>query len=722
MKKIFFVVKKRFMLILLVLAMLVAQANCNLLIPDYVANIINIGISQNGVEQNTPLFLNKEDYDKLLIIAESDLDKEIEDSYIDLSKSNFTDKEIEDYKDKYGISEGSYILLEDKELNKEFEELNLMYMLLSTEIKDFNGVESFTYLGNLSDDLKGTILNDIKKNLDDKLVPEMSEQASLQVVKIYYENALVDLEHIQMVYILKEGAVMIGLAFLAMALTIGTVYVSARIASGISKDLRKGMVHKAATLANDEYEKFTTSSLITRSTNDIMLIQTFIVMAIKIVFYAPILGLGAYAKVAGSQMNWVIGISLLAIISVIIILFSFTMSKFKKIQLLIDKLNLVTKEILSGIPVIRAFGTEKHEENRFDDVNKDVTKNNLFVNRSMSMMFPMMNLIMNLTTVLIVFVGAQYVDDFSMQIGNIMSTITFAMYIFMSFLMFSMISIMMPRALVAFKRVGEVLSAEPSIENPKDIVEFPKSGKGVVEFKNVSFKYSDADDYTLKDISFIAKPGKVLAIIGSTGSGKSSLINLIPRFNDVTEGEILIDGVNIKYASLNSLRDRIGYTPQKGMLFSGTIKSNIGFGIEDENMKTIESAAKVAQATDFINGKKDKFDSEISEGATNVSGGQRQRLAIARTIAKNPNIYIFDDSFSALDFKTDATLRSELSKITRDSTIIIVAQRINTILNADEILVLEEGNLVGKGTHSELIKNCEIYKEIASSQLSEEEL
>ena len=722
MKKIFFMVKKRFMLILLVLAMLVAQANCNLLIPDYVANIINIGISQNGVEQNTPLFLNKEDYDKLLIIAESDLDKEIEDSYIDLSKSNFTDKEIEDYKDKYGISEGSYILLEDKELNKEFEELNLMYMLLSTEIKDFNGVESFTYLGNLSDDLKGTILNDIKKNLDDKLVPEMSEQASLQVVKIYYENALVDLEHIQMVYILKEGAVMIGLAFLAMALTIGTVYVSARIASGISKDLRKGMVHKAATLANDEYEKFTTSSLITRSTNDIMLIQTFIVMAIKIVFYAPILGLGAYAKVAGSQMNWVIGISLLAIISVIIILFSFTMSKFKKIQLLIDKLNLVTKEILSGIPVIRAFGTEKHEENRFDDVNKDVTKNNLFVNRSMSMMFPMMNLIMNLTTVLIVFVGAQYVDDFSMQIGNIMSTITFAMYIFMSFLMFSMISIMMPRALVAFKRVGEVLSAEPSIENPKDIVEFPKSGKGVVEFKNVSFKYSDADDYTLKDISFIAKPGKVLAIIGSTGSGKSSLINLIPRFNDVTEGEILIDGVNIKYASLNSLRDRIGYTPQKGMLFSGTIKSNIGFGIEDENMKTIESAAKVAQATDFINGKKDKFDSEISEGATNVSGGQRQRLAIARTIAKNPNIYIFDDSFSALDFKTDATLRSELSKITRDSTIIIVAQRINTILNADEILVLEEGNLVGKGTHSELIKNCEIYKEIASSQLSEEEL
>lgn len=722
MKKIFFVVKKRFMLILLVLAMLVAQANCNLLIPDYVANIINIGISQNGVEQNTPLFLNKEDYDKLLIIAESDLDKEIEDSYIDLSKSNFTDKEIEDYKDKYGISEGSYILLEDKELNKEFEELNLMYMLLSTEIKDFNGVESFTYLGNLSDDLKGTILNDIKKNLDDKLVPEMSEQASLQVVKIYYENALVDLEHIQMVYILKEGAVMIGLAFLAMALTIGTVYVSARIASGISKDLRKGMVHKAATLANDEYEKFTTSSLITRSTNDIMLIQTFIVMAIKIVFYAPILGLGAYAKVAGSQMNWVIGISLLAIISVIIILFSFTMSKFKKIQLLIDKLNLVTKEILSGIPVIRAFGTEKHEENRFDDVNKDVTKNNLFVNRSMSMMFPMMNLIMNLTTVLIVFVGAQYVDDFSMQIGNIMSTITFAMYIFMSFLMFSMISIMMPRALVAFKRVGEVLSAEPSIENPKDIVEFPKSGKGVVEFKNVSFKYSDADDYTLKDISFIAKPGKVLAIIGSTGSGKSSLINLIPRFNDVTEGEILIDGVNIKYASLNSLRDRIGYTPQKGMLFSGTIKSNIGFGIEDENMKTIESAAKVAQASDFINGKKDKFDSEISEGATNVSGGQRQRLAIARTIAKNPNIYIFDDSFSALDFKTDATLRSELSKITRDSTIIIVAQRINTILNADEILVLEEGNLVGKGTHSELIKNCEIYKEIASSQLSEEEL
>ena len=722
MKKIFFMVKKRFMLILLVLAMLVAQANCNLLIPDYVANIINIGISQNGVEQNTPLFLNKEDYDKLLIIAESDLDKEIEDSYIELSKSNFTDKEIEDYKDKYGISEGSYILLEDKELNKEFEELNLMYMLLSTEIKDFNGVESFTYLGNLSDDLKGTILNDIKKNLDDKLVPEMSEQASLQVVKIYYENALVDLEHIQMIYILKEGAVMIGLAFLAMALTIGTVYVSARIASGISKDLRKGMVHKAATLANDEYEKFTTSSLITRSTNDIMLIQTFIVMAIKIVFYAPILGLGAYAKVAGSQMNWVIGISLLAIISVIIILFSFTMSKFKKIQLLIDKLNLVTKEILSGIPVIRAFGTEKHEENRFDDVNKDVTKNNLFVNRSMSMMFPMMNLIMNLTTVLIVFVGAQYVDDFSMQIGNIMSTITFAMYIFMSFLMFSMISIMMPRALVAFKRVGEVLSAEPSIENPKDIVEFPKSGKGVVEFKNVSFKYSDADDYTLKDISFIAKPGKVLAIIGSTGSGKSSLINLIPRFNDVTEGEILIDGVNIKYASLNSLRDRIGYTPQKGMLFSGTIKSNIGFGIEDENMKTIESAAKVAQATDFINGKKDKFDSEISEGATNVSGGQRQRLAIARTIAKNPDIYIFDDSFSALDFKTDATLRSELSKITRDSTIIIVAQRINTILNADEILVLEEGNLVGKGTHSELIKNCEIYKEIASSQLSEEEL
>ncbi len=526
-------------------------------------------------------------------------------------------------------------------------------------------------------------------------------------------------------YILITGIKMIGIALISMVCAVAIMFLSSRVAAYLGRTLREKVFNKVLQFTRKEFMEFSTASLITRSTNDIQQIQMLITMLFRVVIYAPIMGFGGLIRVlttSNNSMAWVIGAAIACIIAIVLILFIIAMPKFKKLQDLIDRLNLVSREILTGLPVIRAFNTEKREEKRFDDANTNLMKANIFVNRAMSIMMPALMFVMNAVMLLIVWVGGHKVNEGIMQVGDIMAFIQYTMHIVISFLMISMISIMLPRAAVSARRINEVLETEPSIKDKEEIKEFVEEKKGYVEFKNVSFRYPDADTEILEDITFTAKPGETTALIGSTGSGKSTVVNLIPRFYDVTGGELLIDGVNVKDVHQKELRKRIGFVPQKGVLFSGTIESNIKYGnnsMPDEQMK---KAAEIAQATDFIERKEKGFNSSIAQGGNNVSGGQKQRLSIARALAIDPEIIVFDDSFSALDFKTDSKLREELSKQTKGKTVIIVAQRISTILNADQIIVLDEGKIVGKGTHKELMKDCEEYKEIAMSQLSEKEL
>ena len=517
---------------------------------------------------------------------------------------------------------------------------------------------------------------------------------------------------------------MLLLALLSMVATVMVTMLASRIAAGLGRNLRGKVFKKVTNFSKVEFDRFSTASLITRSTNDIQQVQNFMVMLLRIVFYAPILGVGGILKVlkTDTSMAWIIAIAVMSILTLVIVLFGIAIPKFKKVQKLIDKINLITRESLIGMLVIRAFNTEKHEEEKFDKTNKELTRTNLFINRAMMMMMPMMMLIMNLITLLIVWVGSHQVDTGAMQVGDMMAFMQYTMQIIMAFLMISIVSIMLPRASVSAQRIGEVIDMPITIKDVENPKEFLKNKKGYVEFKNVSFRYEGAKKYVLSNITFDAKPGETTAFIGSTGSGKSTLINLIPRFYDVTDGEILIDGVNLKEVSQKELREKIGYVPQKGILFSGTIESNIKYGNELATNKDMEKAATIAQAMEFIESKEQGFKEEVSQGGTNVSGGQKQRLSIARAIVRKPDIYIFDDSFSALDFKTDARLRKALKDETKESTVLIVAQRISTIINADKIIVLDEGKMVGMGTHDELMKNCEVYKEIALSQLSKEEL
>ena len=570
-------------------------------------------------------------------------------------------------------------------------------------------------------------LKQIESKFDEKVdkMPEsMVTQGAIGYVKGEYKAMGINVDKLQTNYIFKTGAIMLGVALISMLATVAVGYLGAKVAAKLGRNLRKDVFHKVISFSNKEMDEFSTASLITRSTNDIQQVQMLMVMLLRIVFYAPILALGGVIKVLGTDtsMAWIIGVAVLAIISVVLVLFALVMPKFKSVQKLVDKVNLVTREMLTGMLVIRAFGTEKHEEKRFDNANTDLMKTNLFVNRTMSMMMPTMTLIMNLITILIVWNGAHRVDSGNMQVGDMMAFIQYTMQIIMAFLMISMVSMILPRAIVSMDRIDEVISKDVNIKDKKNTKEFDENKKGIVEFKNVSFRYPNAEEDVLRNITFTANPGQTTAFIGSTGSGKSTLINLIPRFYDVTEGEILVDGIDVKDASQHNLRDRIGYVPQKGVLFSGDIDSNLRYGNQSATDEEVRKAAEIAQALEFIETKPDKFESEISQGGTNVSGGQKQRLSIARAIAKNPEIYIFDDSFSALDLKTDAALRKSLKEETGDSTVLIVAQRISTILNADQIIVLDQGSIVGIGKHEELLKNCEVYKEIAQSQLSKEEL
>ena len=726
MKHIFKTLKKYTWQIFLVILLLFFQANCNLELPNYTSKIVDVGIQQSGVEDNVLEVIRESEYNKLVNLLTNEDKELINESYTKINQGDLT------YVDDYSILENESIyLLNDVDEDTHNKINNILeYPIIMLEIME-NGNESLSKLfgndvvfGNLNE-LSSDELQLMMATFQEKLKniePSILEQYAINYVKNEYIAVGLNIESYQINYIIKTGLIMLGFSLLAMILTISSTYLSAKIATNFSRDLRSKVTNKVMSFSSKEFEDFSTASLITRTTNDIQQVQMLTVMCLRMVIYAPIMGIGAFVKVSGSSMAWVIGLAIAMIFTLVVVMFTLAVPKFNLVQKLLDKLNLVSREIITGTPVIRTFGNEKYEEKRFDKANVDLTKTNLFVNRLMSLMMPSMMFIMNGVSVLIIWIGSSKVDMGTMQVGSLIAFITYTIEIIMSFLMISIISIMIPRSFVSIKRIGEVLDKEVSIKNKEKTIKFPNNESGTIEFRDVYFRYPAAEEDVLQNISFKAIKGTTTAFIGSTGSGKSTLVNLIPRLYDVTGGKILVDGVNIKDADLKSLRHKIGFVPQKGVLFTGTIKSNIAFGKNKITEEELINAAQISQSLEFINEKEDKFESVISQGGTNVSGGQRQRLSIARAIALNPEIYIFDDSFSALDYKTDAKLRKELNKHTKDSTILIVAQRISTVMKADQIIVLDNGSIVGIGKHEELMKNCDVYREIALSQLSEEEL
>jgi len=705
--------KESWISVIAIVLLLVVQAAGDLTLPDYTSKIVNVGIQNGGIENVAPDVIRKSEMENLLIFTEDD-DKILA-SYEEISKEDLDSEEYEKLVKKYPALENETLYRIKKISKSEQDELDSLMakplMMISTTKQ-------------MPKEQIDKMLETVNQKLDD-MQESILEQAAIQEVKNEYKAIGIDTDSIQNQYIIMAGLKMLGISLIIMISAISIMCLSARVAARLAKTLREKVFKKVLSFSNKEFSEYSTASLITRSTNDIQQIQGLIAILFRVVVYAPIIGIGGFLRVlsqSDNSMAWIIGVAILAILFVVATLFIIAMPRFKKLQQLIDKLNLVTREILTGLPVIRAFNTEKKEEKRFDKANIDLTKTNLFVNRAMSFMMPMLMLIMNGISLLIVWVGAHGIDAGTMQVGNMMAFIQYTMQIVMSFLMISMVSIMLPRASVSANRINEILETDETIKDSKEPKKLNPSKKGLVEFKNVSFRYPDSDEEVLSDISFTAEPGKTTAIIGSTGSGKSTIVNLIPRFYDVTSGNLLIDGVDIKDISNKDLRKIIGFVPQKGILFSGTIESNIKYGNPDMSDEQMIEAAQIAQATEFIESKPEKYQEPIAQGGSNVSGGQKQRLSIARAIAIDPEILVFDDSFSALDFKTDSVLRAELAKKTQDKTVIIVAQRINTILNADQIIVLEDGKVVGKGTHEELIKNNETYKQIALSQLSAEEL
>lgn len=660
--------------VIIIIALLFLQASCDLALPDYTSKIVNVGIQQKGIEDGVPEKMRQETGENLKLFLDEDGQKLLDASYT-------TDGDTWHLKEK---------LTED-------ERTELGAVLSKAEIA----------LMGMSD-----------------MPDSIASQSAVSFVKQEYEAMGEDVDHMQTSYILTSGGKMLLLALLGMIAAVLVTFLSARVAAIVAHDLRNDVYRRVISFNSAQFNQFSTASLITRSTNDIQQVQMLLAMGFRMVLYSPILGIGGVLKVIKTDvsMSWIIALAVVLILILVGVLFKVAMPRFTKLQTLIDKLNLVTREILTGVMVTRAFSTEKHEEERFEKANIDLTKTNLFVNRCMTFMMPTMMLIMNGVSVLIVFNGSHAVDAGTMQVGDMMAFIQYSMQIIMSFLMLTMMSVMIPRANVAANRIHEVLRTEPTIHDPENPVIPKEDMKGMVQFDHVSFAYPDAHEKVLEDVNFTAKKGQTVAFIGSTGSGKSTLINLIPRFYDVTEGAVRVDGVDVRDMSKKDLCDRLGYVPQKGILFSGTIDSNVRYGRMDATEDEVKAAAAIAQAADFIEAKDEQYDSPIAQGGTNVSGGQKQRLSIARAIAKKPEILIFDDSFSALDYKTDVTLRRALKEATADTTTLIVAQRISTIIHADQIVVLDEGKVAGQGTHEELLKNCEVYRQIATSQLSEEEL
>ena len=735
MRKLFQFLKPYAPRVLLILCVLVVQAYCDLSLPTYTSNIVNVGIQQSGIDEEIPENISEEEMNRLLLFVSEDDRQDIQDAYEKSSESFDYDGEVLTLKDS--------VKSDNEKLDALTEEMKLPMMLtagfengsdttkqmevqLKEQMSQVPGIEKmsvFDIFGMMDDTQRAAIVDKITEQMD-KMPDSILDQAAISYVKSTYEQIGLDTGHMSTVYILKTGAKMLGLAALGMAASILACLMASRVGAKVGRGLRRDTFRKVIGFSNAEFDKFSTASLITRSTNDIQQIQLLTVMILRMVLYAPIMAIGGILKVSKTNVDmfWIIGLAVLLIVMVVAVLFIVVMPKFKIVQNMVDKLNLVSREILTGLPVIRAFHTEKHEEERFDKANKDLTKLNLFVNRAMTFMMPTMMLVMNGITVLIVWVGGHSINDGAMQVGDMMAFIQYAMQIIMSFLMICMISVMLPRAAVSAERVDKVLKSETKIHDPKEPKTLPKNGKGEVAFEHVSFHYPGAEEDVLHDITFTAKPGETTAFIGSTGCGKSTLVNLIPRFYDVTEGKITIDGQDVRDLTQHELRDKLGYVPQKGVLFSGNIASNIMFGNPAGREQEMTEAAQIAQAVEFIDTKPERYKSPISQGGANVSGGQKQRLSIARAIAKHPDVYIFDDSFSALDYKTDTVLRSALKEKTTDSVVLIVAQRISTILHAEQIIVLDDGKIVGKGTHEELLKTCDAYYQIAASQLSESEL
>lgn len=769
--------KKSALSVTIIVLLLCVQAWADLTLPDYTSKIVNVGIQQGGIANSVPEVIRKNQMNNLLIFTKED--ENILSKYTLISKNSLEEKEFNKYVKKYPAleSEDLYII---NELSKD--ELNELGTLMAKPLMILSNVTNEQTAQNIKEQLVNTIQG--MQEYDEQTMPEgipteeiinkqneaisnlpippaimnqmsllellgampqeqfdvmfekieeslngmndsILAQAAINVVKEEYKAVGMNTDKIQNGYIFISGLQMLGIALISMLSAIIIMLLSSRVAANLGRTLRDKVFKKVMNFSTKEFREFSIASLITRSTNDIQQIQGLISMLFRVVVYAPIIGVGGFLRVlanSDTSMAWIVGFAILCVIGVVLTLFTIAMPKFKVLQELVDKLNLVSREILTGLPVIRAFNTSKREEERFDSSNKDLMKANIFVNRAMSIMMPALMFIMNSIMLLIIWVGGHKVDEGIMQVGDMMAFIQYTMQIVMSFLMISMISIMLPRAAVSAKRINEVLEKELSIANKEKIKRFKEDKKGLVEFKNVCFRYPDADEEMLTDINFTAKPGETTAIIGSTGSGKSTIVNLLPRFYDVTRGELLIDGTNIKDVEVKELRKKIGFVPQKGILFSGTIKSNIKYGNPEMSDEDMIKAAKIAQAEEFILAKEEKYDSPIAQGGNNVSGGQKQRLSIARAIAISPEILVFDDSFSALDLKTDKALREALAKEVKGKTVIIVAQRISTIMNAEQIVVLEEGKVVGKGTHEELMKTCETYKQIAISQLSEEEL